>query len=96
MMVPGAAGMTATILWYTRDQKGQHAAKPAAEHVHCLDDTARRSKSEPCSACMQTEEDDRPMHPPVILETEILWNPFEDIVARSTKEEREAEALAKK
>ncbi len=36
------------------------------------------------------------MHPPVILETEILWNPFEDIVARSTKEEREAEALAKK
>lgn len=44
----------------------------------------------------QTDEDDRPVHPPRILEVEVLWNPFEDIVPRSTREEREAEAAAAK
>lgn len=45
---------------------------------------------------LQTDEDDRPVHPPVIQEVEVLWNPFEDIVPRSTREEREAAAAAKR
>lgn len=32
----------------------------------------------------------RPMHLPTILGTEVLWNPFEDIVPRTTRAEREA------
>jgi len=32
----------------------------------------------------------RPANPPVITGVEILWNPLEDIVPRSTREEREA------
>ena len=33
------------------------------------------------------------MHPPRITGAEVLWNPFEDIVPRSTREEREAAAV---
>ena len=36
--------------------------------------------------------DARPLHPPVIESVEILWNPFEDVVPRSTRPEREAAA----
>jgi len=32
----------------------------------------------------------RPANPPVITGVEVLWNPFDDIVPRSTREEREA------
>ncbi len=49
-----------------------------------------------CMLVVQTDEDDRPVHPPVIHEVEVLWNPFEDIVPRSTREEREAAAAAKR
>lgn len=45
---------------------------------------------------MQTDDTDRPMEPPLFLDAEVVWNPFEDIVPRSTKEEREAEAAAKR
>lgn len=45
---------------------------------------------------LQVDENDRPIHPPVIKEVEVLWNPFEDIVPRSTREQREAEAAAQK
>ncbi|EIE22031.1 cyclophilin-like protein, partial [Coccomyxa subellipsoidea C-169] len=45
---------------------------------------------------LETGEDDRPTHPPVIKEVEVLWNPFDDIIPRSTREEREAEAAARK
>ena len=48
----------------------------------------------PCG--LQTDEDDRPTHPPVITDVEVLWNPFDDIIPRSTKEQREAEAVARK
>lgn len=44
----------------------------------------------------QVDNDDRPIELPKLLDAEILWNPFEDIVPRITKEEREAEAAAKR
>ena len=44
----------------------------------------------------QVDGDDRPIELPKLLDVEILWNPFEDIVPRITKEEREAEATAKR
>jgi len=37
---------------------------------------------------METDKYDRPLHPPRILRTEVLENPFKDIVPRSTAEER--------
>ncbi|KAK9819770.1 hypothetical protein WJX72_002180 [[Myrmecia] bisecta] len=43
---------------------------------------------------LEVDDDDCPLHPPRIKEAEVLWNPFEDIVPRSTKEEREAKAAA--
>jgi peptidyl-prolyl cis-trans isomerase SDCCAG10 len=45
---------------------------------------------------LQTDEDDRPVHPPAIKEVEVLWNPFDDIVPRSTREERDAAAAARR
>lgn len=45
---------------------------------------------------MQTDNDLRPINPPIINEVDMLWNPFEDIVPRSTKEDREEAAVAKK
>lgn len=45
---------------------------------------------------MQTDDDLRPINPPIINEVDVLWNPFEDIVPRSTKEDREEAAIAKK
>jgi len=45
---------------------------------------------------MQTDDDLRPINPPIINEVDVLWNPFEDIVPRSTKEDREEAAVAKK
>lgn len=44
----------------------------------------------------QTDGDDRPAEAPKFLNADILWNPFEDITLRSTKEEREAEAALKR
>ena len=42
----------------------------------------------------QVGENDRPIHAPTITGSEVLWNPFEDIVPRTTREERMAEAAA--
>lgn len=41
-------------------------------------------------ANLETDQLDRPLHPPKIVNTEVLENPFNDIVPRSTVEEREA------
>jgi peptidyl-prolyl cis-trans isomerase SDCCAG10 len=43
-----------------------------------------------CSAQVD-EETDRPTDPPVITGVEVLWNPFEDIVPRTTAAERRAQ-----
>jgi peptidyl-prolyl cis-trans isomerase SDCCAG10 len=37
------------------------------------------------------EETDRPTDPPIITGVEVLWNPFEDIVPRTTAAERRAQ-----
>lgn len=43
----------------------------------------------------QTDEQDRPLEVPMVLSTEVIWNPFEDIVPRTTAAQRaEAEAAA--
>jgi peptidyl-prolyl cis-trans isomerase SDCCAG10 len=39
---------------------------------------------------LETDQVDRPLYPPKILSTEVIENPFNDIVPRSTVEEREA------
>ncbi|KAK9846395.1 hypothetical protein WJX81_002949 [Elliptochloris bilobata] len=41
---------------------------------------------------LEVDEEDRPLQPPLVLGAEVLWNPFEDIVPRSTREDREAAA----
>ena len=50
------------------------------------------------SVCVlvQTDEDLRPINPPIIQEVDVLWNPFEDIEPRSTREDREQAAAAKR
>ena len=45
---------------------------------------------------VQTDDNLRPINPPMIHDVEVLWNPFEDIVPRSTREDREQAAAAKK
>ncbi len=45
---------------------------------------------------VQTDEDLRPINPPIIQEVDVLWNPFEDIEPRSTREDREHAAAAKR
>lgn len=37
---------------------------------------------------VDVDESDRPIDPPRILSTEVLWNPYDDIVPRTTREER--------
>jgi peptidyl-prolyl cis-trans isomerase SDCCAG10 len=37
------------------------------------------------------EATDRPVDPPRITSVEVLWNPFEDIVPRTTPQERQAQ-----
>ena len=44
----------------------------------------------------QTDEDDRPKHPPSITGVEVIWNPFEDIVPRITPEEKQAAAASQR
>lgn len=39
---------------------------------------------------LEVDSQDRPEHPPIIQEVEVLWNPFEDIIPRSTRAERES------
>ncbi|KAJ0410765.1 hypothetical protein ATCC90586_001394 [Pythium insidiosum] len=34
---------------------------------------------------VETDDRDRPLHPPRLLSTEVLWNPFDDIVPRELK-----------
>jgi hypothetical protein len=44
------------------------------------------------SETMQVDEEtDRPTDPPIITSVEVLWNPFEDIVPRTTAAERRAQ-----
>lgn len=45
---------------------------------------------------LSTTEPDRPVYPPKLLRVEVVDNPFPDIVPRITREEREAQASAKK
>jgi peptidyl-prolyl cis-trans isomerase SDCCAG10 len=37
------------------------------------------------------KETDRPADPPVVKSVEVLWNPFDDIVPRTTPQERQAQ-----
>jgi peptidyl-prolyl cis-trans isomerase SDCCAG10 len=41
------------------------------------------------------EATDRPVDPPSITSVEVLWNPFEDIVPRTTPQEQQAQAQFK-
>ena len=68
--------------------------EPARVHAKNMQHGIIMSKQ--ARACAQTDDDDRPVHPPRVLEVEVLWSPFEDIVPRSTREEREAAAAAAK
>ncbi|KAK9834506.1 hypothetical protein WJX74_003333 [Apatococcus lobatus] len=44
---------------------------------------------------LETDEQDRPLEVPMVLSAEVIWNPFEDIVPRTTAVQRaEAEAAA--
>lgn len=44
-----------------------------------------------CGMRRQVDEDDRPVDPPLIKSIEVLWNPFDDIVPRTTPQERQAQ-----
>lgn len=45
-----------------------------------------------CQPLPQVDEaTDRPQDPPVIKSVEVLWNPFDDIVPRTTPQERQAQ-----
>ncbi|KAJ3118525.1 Peptidyl-prolyl isomerase cwc27 [Phlyctochytrium bullatum] len=37
---------------------------------------------------LETDKDERPLNPPKLFKAEILYNPFEDIVPRTTPEEK--------
>lgn len=39
---------------------------------------------------LEVNDHDRPVNPPVLKGTEVLWNPFPDIVPRVTAEQRRA------
>uniref|UniRef100_A0AAV1UG66 PPIase cyclophilin-type domain-containing protein n=1 Tax=Peronospora matthiolae TaxID=2874970 RepID=A0AAV1UG66_9STRA len=41
---------------------------------------------------LETNEQDRPIHPPKLLSVEVLWNPFEDIVPRAVKRDEMSNA----
>lgn len=43
---------------------------------------------------LDMDEEDRPLEPPVLKSVEVLWNPFEDIVPRTSAAQRRAEAEA--
>lgn len=45
---------------------------------------------------LSTTEPDRPVYPPKLFRIEVVHNPFPDIVPRITREEKEAQARAKK
>lgn len=45
---------------------------------------------------MQTDDDLRPINPPIVQGADVLWSPFDDIYPRSTKEDREEAEAAKK
>ena len=42
-----------------------------------------------------TDAEDRPIEPPKIISTEVLWNPFDDIQPRTSRAEREEEKRVK-
>lgn len=44
---------------------------------------------------LDVDDSDRPLEPPILRSVEVLWNPFEDIIPRSTPASRSAEAAAK-
>ncbi|CAG8648117.1 12018_t:CDS:2, partial [Cetraspora pellucida] len=43
---------------------------------------------------LETDENERPLYPPKIISTEVIWNPFDDIVPRITLEETLAQTVA--
>ena len=45
---------------------------------------------------MQTDDDLRPINPPIVHEADVLWSPFDDIEPRSTKADREEADAAKR
>ena len=45
---------------------------------------------------VQTDDDLRPINPPLVNEVDVLWSPFDDIVPRSTKADREEADIAKR
>jgi len=45
---------------------------------------------------LEVDDSDRPTDPPKITDVEVIWNPFDDIVPRTTAEERRAAREAKK
>ncbi|CAL5219052.1 g812 [Coccomyxa viridis] len=44
----------------------------------------------------ETDDDLRPINPPIVQGADVLWSPFDDIYPRSTKEDREEAEAAKK
>ena len=44
---------------------------------------------------LETDKNERPMFPPQVLSTEVLSNPFDDIVPRTIARKKEAEAAKK-
>lgn len=42
----------------------------------------------------EVDENDRPAFPPKILSTEVVWNPFDDIIPREQPKVKEAAAAA--
>ena len=43
----------------------------------------------------EVDENDRPTFPPKIIRTEVVWNPFDDIIPREQAKVKEAAASAK-
>jgi peptidyl-prolyl cis-trans isomerase SDCCAG10 len=40
---------------------------------------------------IQVDDKDLPLDPPILKSVTVLWNPFDDIVPRTTPEEKKAE-----
>lgn len=74
-----------------------HAREPAgcwhSRHTHRTRRQRVPTLNNPklCAATQVDEATDRPADPPVITSAEVLWNPFDDIVPRTTPAERRAQ-----
>lgn len=43
---------------------------------------------------LEIDENERPLYPPKIISTEVVWNPFDDIIPRITVSEKLAQEAA--